>query len=106
TAGHAEAAARARCSSGAALKASLADALGRRLATCQRIVVDPASVSVVRYGETRPSVRRITANGGDLGGVVPPKPAKKRGRRSAKTSSSASGSDAVIGGSTGRKDRA
>ncbi|KID31535.1 histidine phosphatase family protein [Prauserella rugosa] len=106
TAEHGEHAVWALCSHGDVLKAILADALGQHLDSFQRIVVDPASVSVVRYGETRPFVLRINDNGGDLGGVVPPKPAKKRGRRSAKTSSSASGSDAVIGGSTGRKDRA
>ena len=106
TAEHGENAVWALCSHGDVLKAILADALGQHLDSFQRIVVDPASVSVVRYGETRPFVLRINDNGGDLGGVVPPKPAKKRGRRSAKTSSSASGSDAVIGGSTGRKDRA
>src|SRR5690606_36473992 len=82
TAEHGEHAVWALCSHGDVLKAILADALGQHLDSFQRIVVDPASVSVVRYGEMRPFVLRINDNGGDLGGVVPPKPAKKRGRRS------------------------
>jgi probable phosphomutase (TIGR03848 family) len=80
------------CSHGDVIKALLADALGVHLDSFQRIVVDPCSVSVVRYTETRPFVLRVNDTGGDLAGIVPP-PTKK-GRRKA-------GSDAVVGGSTG-----
>ena len=45
------------CSHGDVIKAILADALGLHLDQFQRIVVDPASISVVTYTETRP-VRR------------------------------------------------
>ncbi|RJQ79105.1 histidine phosphatase family protein [Amycolatopsis panacis] len=83
------------CSHGDVIKAILADALGQHLDAFQRIVVDPASVSVVRYTETRPFVLRMNDNGGDLAGVVPPPP--KKGRRAKK-----SAGDAVVGGSTGR----
>ncbi|GAA2669477.1 MULTISPECIES: histidine phosphatase family protein [Actinosynnema] len=76
------------CSHGDVIKSLLADALGAHLDGFQRIVVDPASLSVVRYTETRPFVLRVNDNGGDLAGVVPPveKPAS---------------SDAVVGGTTG-----
>jgi probable phosphomutase (TIGR03848 family) len=78
------------CSHGDVIKAVLADALGSHLDGFQRIVVDPCSLSVVRYTETRPFVLRINDRGGDLTDVVPPKP--KEGEAS---------SDAVVGGSTG-----
>ncbi|MFF0145753.1 putative phosphomutase (TIGR03848 family) [Amycolatopsis sulphurea] len=95
TAGHGAHAVWVACSHGDVIKAILADALGQHLDAFQRIVVDPASVSVVRYTETRPFVLRMNDNGGDLAGVAPPPP--KKGRRAKK-----SGSDAEVGGSTGR----
>lgn len=82
------------CSHGDVIKAVLADALGVHLDSFQRIVVDPCSVSVVRYTHTRPFVLRVNDMGGDLSGLVPPPAKKKRGRRAS--------SDAVVGGSTGR----
>ncbi|GAA1025750.1 MULTISPECIES: histidine phosphatase family protein [Amycolatopsis] len=83
------------CSHGDVIKSILADALGQHLDAFQRIVVDPAAVSVVRYTETRPFVLRVNEHGGDLAGIVPPPP-KKRGR------GKKGSSDAVVGGSTGR----
>jgi probable phosphomutase (TIGR03848 family) len=83
------------CSHGDVIKAVLADALGVHLDSFQRIVVDPCSVSVVRYTHTRPFVLRVNDTGGDLSGLVPA-PAKKKRRRKA------GDSDAVVGGSTGR----
>ena len=44
------------CSHGDVIKAILADALGLHLDQFQRIVVDPCSVSVIRYTDD-PSVR-------------------------------------------------
>ena len=83
------------CSHGDVIKAVLADALGVHLDSFQRIVVDPCSLSVVRYTDTRPFVLRVNDMGGDLSGLVPPKPrGKRRSRKKA-------GSDAVVGGSTG-----
>jgi probable phosphomutase (TIGR03848 family) len=79
------------CSHGDVIKALLADALGVHLDGFQRIVVDPASVSVVQYTETRPFVLRVNDNGGDLTGLVPP-PEKKQDEPS---------SDAVVGGGKG-----
>lgn len=59
------------CSHGDVIKAVLADALGQHLDSFQRIVVDPGSISVVRYTPLRPFVLRLNDNGGDLAGVVP-----------------------------------
>jgi probable phosphomutase (TIGR03848 family) len=79
------------CSHGDVIKSILADALGQHLDSFQRIVVDPASVSVVRYTDTRPFVLRTNDTGGELASIVPPKP--KKGKQS---------SDAVVGGTTGK----
>ncbi|MCI2416550.1 MSMEG_4193 family putative phosphomutase [Saccharopolyspora sp. K220] len=75
------------CTHGDVIKAVLADALGMHLDAFQRIMVDPCSVSVVRYTETRPFVLKINDTGSDVSGLLPPSDAVK--------------SDAVVGGSTG-----
>ena len=80
------------CSHGDVIKAILADALGLHLDQFQRIVVDPASISIVTYTETRPFVVRVNDSGGDVSGLLP---APKRGRRRKKSS------DAVVGGGAG-----
>jgi probable phosphomutase (TIGR03848 family) len=61
------------CSHGDVIKAVLADALGMHLDLFQRIVVDPCSISVVRYTETRPFVVRVNDVGGDVASLIPPK---------------------------------
>ncbi|MGY1590988.1 histidine phosphatase family protein [Geodermatophilus sp. SYSU D00965] len=81
------------CSHGDVIKAVLADALGLHLDQFQRIVVDPASISVVTYTETRPFVVRVNDTGGDVAALVPP---TKKGRRRRKADS-----DAVVGGGAG-----
>jgi probable phosphomutase (TIGR03848 family) len=81
------------CSHGDVIKAVLADALGLHLDAFQRIVVDPASISVVTYTETRPFVVRTNDSGGDVSALVPP---KKKGRRRRRADS-----DAVVGGGAG-----
>jgi probable phosphomutase (TIGR03848 family) len=80
------------CSHGDVIKAILADALGLHLDQFQRIVVDPASVSVVTYTETRPFVVRMNDTGGDVSGLIPP-PRRTRRRKAS--------SDAVVGGGAG-----
>ena len=84
-------------SHGDVIKAILADALGMHLDAFQRIVVDPCSVSVIRFTPLRPFAVRVNDSGSDLSSLVPP-PAKKRrpGKRRPPVSS-----DAVVGGSTG-----
>ena len=81
------------CSHGDVIKAVLADALATHLDNFQRIMVDPGSISVVVYTETRPFVGRINDLGGDVAGLMPP---KTRRRRKPKATSS----DAVVGGTT------
>jgi probable phosphomutase (TIGR03848 family) len=80
------------CSHGDVIKAVLADALGMHLDAFQRIVVDPASLSVVSYTDTRPFVLRVNDTGGDVAALVPP-PKRRRGK--------AASSDAVVGGGAG-----
>jgi probable phosphomutase (TIGR03848 family) len=48
------------------IKAILADALGMHLDLFQRIRVAPASVSIIRYGESRPMVHATNTDSGDL----------------------------------------
>jgi probable phosphomutase (TIGR03848 family) len=81
------------CSHGDVIKGILADALGLHLDQFQRIVVDPASISVVTYTETRPFVLRINDSGGDVSSLIPPPPRKRRRRKQS--------SDAVVGGGAG-----
>lgn len=76
------------CSHGDVIKSVLADALGMHLDGFQRLVVEPCSVSVVRYTETRPFVLKSNDTGSDVSGLLPPK-------------DESSGSDAAVGGSTG-----
>ena len=80
------------CTHGDVIKAVLADALGLHLDSFQRIVADPASISVIAYTETRPFVVRMNDTGGDVAALIPP---KKKGRRRPRTS------DAVVGGGAG-----
>jgi probable phosphomutase (TIGR03848 family) len=79
------------CSHGDVIKAILADALGLHLDQFQRIVVDPASVSVVTYTETRPFVVRVNDTGGDVSGLIPPPKSRRR----------KASSDAAVGGGAG-----
>jgi probable phosphomutase (TIGR03848 family) len=82
------------CSHGDVIKAVLADALATHLDNFQRIVVDPGSISVVTYTATRPFVVRVNDLGGDVAGLIPPKPRRRRRPK-------APSSDAVVGGTTG-----
>lgn len=82
-------------SHGDVIKAVLADALGLHLDAFQRIVVDPASFSVVRYTPLRPFVVASNSTAGDLAHLKPP--ARKR-RRSVS-------SDAAVGGGAGPAGR-
>ena len=80
-------------SHGDIIKAILADALGIHLDAFQRIVVDPASLSVVRYTPMRPFVVSTNTSAGDLSHLKPA-PAK-RGRPRKQSS------DAAVGGGAG-----
>jgi probable phosphomutase (TIGR03848 family) len=73
---------------GDVIKAILADALGMHLDLFQRIGVDPASVSVIRYTDRRPFVLRMNDSSTPLTAYS----TRRRRRRSA---------DAPVGGGAG-----
>jgi probable phosphomutase (TIGR03848 family) len=79
-------------SHGDVIKAILADALGIHLDAFQRIMVDPASLSVVRYTPGRPFVVTMNSTAGDLSHLAPP-PKRRRTRKVS--------SDAPVGGGVG-----
>lgn len=83
-------------SHGDVIKSLLADALGLHLDLFQRLHVDPASVSIIRYTASRPYVLATNTHAGDLGWLAPQgaKGGRRRGRGSAST-------DAVVGGGAG-----
>ncbi|MGH3636338.1 histidine phosphatase family protein [Mycobacterium sp.] len=83
------------CTHGDVIKAVVADALGLHLDGFQRIMADPASMSVIRYTQLRPFVLHVNHTGARLSSAVT-------------TTRSATGEqdgepppgDAVVGGST------
>jgi probable phosphomutase (TIGR03848 family) len=77
-------------SHGDIIKSVLADALGMHLDLFQRIHVDPASISIIRYTSSRPYVLATNTHAGDLSWLVP-----KPGRRSRRST------DAAVGGGAG-----
>lgn len=78
------------CSHGDVIKAIIADAAGSHLDAFQRIVVAPASISVVEYGSDRPYLHAANVTG------APPVPAPRRPPREAAEAVPAG--DAVVGG--------
>ena len=78
-------------SHGDPIKAVLADALGLHLDQFQRIVVDPGSISVIRYTADRPFVLATNTHEGDLSWLTPPRRTSRRKRST----------DAVVGGGSG-----
>jgi probable phosphomutase (TIGR03848 family) len=58
------------CSHGDVIKTIVADALGIHLDLFQRIVVDPCSLTVIRYTGRRPFVIRMNDRGGGVADVV------------------------------------
>lgn len=83
---HGPYAAWAAVSHGDVIKAILADALGVHLDQFQRIMVDPGSVSVVRYTAARPYVVTLNSTEADLSALV---------------AREATGTDAAVGGGLG-----
>lgn len=71
------------CSHGDVIKAIVADAMGLHLDQFQRIVADPASLTVIRYTPLRPFVLRLNDTGGDVAGLRLAEGSKARtGRKS------------------------
>jgi probable phosphomutase (TIGR03848 family) len=59
-------------SHGDVIKSILADAAGAHLDHFQRIIVGPASLSIVSYTDRRPYLVRLNDGGTDLSALVPP----------------------------------
>jgi probable phosphomutase (TIGR03848 family) len=78
-------------SHGDVIKSVVADALGLHLDLIQRLIVDPGSITAVRYTQMRPSVMRLNDTGDDLSDLRP------RGRRRRSTAVAA-----MLGGGAGR----
>ncbi|MFC5905931.1 histidine phosphatase family protein [Streptacidiphilus monticola] len=78
------------CSHGDVIKAIAADALGLHLDGFQRISVEPASVTAIRYTPVRPYLLRL-GDTGEFAGLLP------------RRETSAPADDAVIGGDTGQR---
>ncbi|MBO0775098.1 MAG: MSMEG_4193 family putative phosphomutase [Actinobacteria bacterium] len=86
------------CSHGDVLKSLLADGLGLHLDLCQRIQVDPCSLSVIRYTPLRPFVVRMNDTGGSVASLA--RPLRDGQARQAARAGAGEG-DAVIGGGAG-----
>jgi probable phosphomutase (TIGR03848 family) len=82
-------------SHGDVIKAILADALGMHFDQFQRLVVDPGSISVIRFTPLRPFAVRINDAGADLAFLAPPPAPKARPARDQASS------DAPLGGGAG-----
>jgi probable phosphomutase (TIGR03848 family) len=82
------------CSHGDVIKSILADSLGMHLDMCQRIQVDPCSLSVIRYTPLRPFVLRMNDTGGDVSGL-------RRPDKDAAPASVRREADAQVGGGAG-----
>jgi probable phosphomutase (TIGR03848 family) len=82
------------CSHGDVIKSILTDSLGMHLDMCQRIQVDPCSLSVIRYTPLRPFVLRMNDTGGDVGSL-------KRPEKEASAVSARRAADARVGGGAG-----
>ena len=76
------------CSHGDVIKSVIADAMGMHLDSFQRIVVDTASITVIRYGSTRPYIH--TVNNTAAVSIPAPRPPRPDDQ-----------DDAVVGGETG-----
>lgn len=85
------------CSHADVIKAVVADALGLHLDLFQRIVIDPGSLTVVRYTPTRPFLLRL----GDTGGELHVPAAAGSGSDAAADAVTGAGSDAAVGGGAG-----
>jgi probable phosphoglycerate mutase len=82
------------CSHGDVIKSILTDSLGMHLDMCQRIQVDPCSLSVIRYTPLRPFVLRMNDTGGDVSSL-------KRPDKKVPGGSARHVADAQVGGGAG-----
>jgi probable phosphomutase (TIGR03848 family) len=82
------------CSHGDVIKSILTDSLGMHLDMCQRIQVDPCSLSVIRFTPLRPFVLRMNDTGGDVSSL-------KRPDKKVPGASARHVADAQVGGGAG-----
>ncbi len=94
TAEHGDSAVWVAVSHGDVIKAIVADALGMHLDLFQRINIDPASLTIIRYTTARPYVLSVNTHAGDLSWLRPAPAKKGRSRRK-------SSPEAVLGGGAG-----
>lgn len=80
-------------SHGDVIKAILADAYGMHLDLFQRIVVDPASVSIIRYTAQSPQVLAVNLTGREFASLLPTDAGQTAGETAGETAG-----DAVVGG--------
>jgi broad specificity phosphatase PhoE len=87
------------CTHGDVIKSVLADAMGMHLDAFQRIVVEPASASVIRYSLARPYVHAVNCTSVLPTISSPPKSTDGAGQKH--TDAGKQSDEAVVGGSTG-----
>lgn len=93
------------CSHGDVIRAIVTDALGMHLDMYHRVNVDPCSLTVIRYTETRPFVLRVNDLGGSVEDLLP-KPKEKEEAAAARDEAADPAaddgtSDSVVGGGAG-----
>jgi len=86
------------CSHGDVIKAVITDSLGMHLDMCQRIQVDPCSLTVIRYTPLRPFLIRMNDTGGGTADLAR-RPAA--GRAAADGRAAVDEGDAMVGGGAG-----
>ena len=89
------------CSHGDVIKAVIADSLGMHLDLCQRIQVDPCSLSVIRYTPLRPFLIRMNDAGGGTADLARRSPAGQAAAGQQAGGQHAVGGDAMVGGGAG-----
>jgi probable phosphomutase (TIGR03848 family) len=85
------------CSHGDVIKSVIADSLGMHLDMCQRIQVDPCSLTVIRYTPVRPFLIRMNDTGGGVTGLIRTGPPAGGNAAAGKHREG----DAVVGGGAG-----
>ncbi len=85
------------CSHGDVIKSVIADSVGMHIDMLQRIQVDPASLTVIRYTPLRPFLVRMNDTGGAVDGLISNKPERKR--QSAQSAQREA--EAAVGGGAG-----
>lgn len=95
---HGEEAVWVAVSHGDVIKAIVADALGVHLDGFQRILIDPASISIIRYTPARPYVVSLNSSTAELSALFRPTGKKARTRRIKNPH------DAPVGGGLGAEE--